>query len=100
MENNGKGLSIAGLVLGIIATVLAWFYLINIAGVVCGIIGIVLAVKGKKAAAEADEATGIGTAGLVLSIIGLVLSIIGFFSCTLCTIFVGGAAAEIANSLQ
>lgn len=68
MQNNGKGLSIAALVLGIIATVLAWFYLVNIAALACGIVGIILAVMGKKKAVAAGAPTGIGTAGLVLSI--------------------------------
>ncbi len=48
MQNTGKGLSVASLVLGIVSAVLAWFYLINIAALVCGIIGIVCAAKGKK----------------------------------------------------
>lgn len=99
MENNGKGFAVAALVLGIIATILAWFYLINIIAVVCGIIGIVLAAKGKKAAVAAGGATGMATAGMVLSIIGLSLSVIGFFSCTLCVACAGGAAAELAKSL-
>lgn len=37
----GKGYSVAALILGIVATVLAWFYMINIAALVCGIVGIV-----------------------------------------------------------
>lgn len=82
--NNGKGLSIAGLVLGIISAVLAWFYLVNIAALVCGIIGIILALKGKKLAVASGNPTGLATAGLVLSIIGTCLGGVGFVSCTLC----------------
>lgn len=98
MQNNGKGLSIAGLVLGIIATVLAWFYLVNIAALVCGIVGIILAVMGKKKAVAAGAPTGIGTAGLVLSIIGTCLAAIGFVSCTLCIACAAGAADAAAFS--
>ncbi len=98
MQNNGKGLSVAGLVLGIAATVLAWFYMINIAALVCGVVGIICAVKGKKQAVAAGAPTGIGTAGLVLSIIGTVLAAIGFFSCTLCVLCAAGTADAIAGS--
>ena len=45
-QNNGKGMSIAALILGIAACVLAWVYMWNIAAIVCGIVGLVLAVIG------------------------------------------------------
>lgn len=96
MQNTGKGLSIAGLVLGIVSAVLAWFYMINIVALVCGIVGIVCAAKGKKAAVGAAAPTGLATAGLVLSIIGTCLAGIGFFSCTLCVACVGAAAETSA----
>lgn len=102
MQNNGKGASVAALVLGIVATVLAWFYMINIAALICGVVGIILAVKGKKAAVAAGAPTGIATAGLVLSIIGTCLAGIGFFSCTLCVLCAAGsvgAAGDILNEL-
>ena len=52
--NDGKGMSIAALVLGILSAIFAWWGLyIGIVSLVCGIVGIVLAVKGKKAAAAA-----------------------------------------------
>lgn len=99
MQNTGKGLSIAGLVLGIVSAVLAWFYMVNIAALVCGIIGIICAVKGKKAAVEANVPTGLGTAGLVLSIIGTCLAGIGFFSCTLCVLCAAGSTASTFGAL-
>ena len=86
MQNNGKGLSVAALVLGIISSILAWFYMINIVALICGIVGIVCAAKGKKAAIATASPTGMATAGLVLSIIGTCSAGIGFFSCTLCVI--------------
>ncbi len=95
--NTGKGYSITGLVLGIVATVLAWFYMINIIALVAGIVGIILAAKGKKTAAAAGAPTGIGTAGLVLSIIGTCLAGIGFFSCTLCVLCAAGSAEALAT---
>lgn len=84
MQNSGKGLSIAALVLGIVATVFAWFYMINIVALVCGIIGIVCAGVGRSKALAAGSPSGLGTAGLVLSIIGTVLAGVGFISCTVC----------------
>lgn len=83
-QDTGKGLCIASLVLGIVATVLAWFYAINTIALICGIVGIICASSGRKKALEANSPTGIGTAGLVLSIIGTVLAGIGFVTCTLC----------------
>ena len=97
MQNTGKGLSIAALVLGIVSSVLAWFYLINTIALVCGIVGIILAAKGRKAAIAAEAPKGIGTAGLVLSIIGTCLAGIGFFSCTLCVLCTAGAVAGAAE---
>lgn len=95
MQKTGKGLSAAGLVLGIIASVLAWIYMVNIAALVCGIVGIICAIKGKKTAAAAGLPTGLGTAGIVLSIIGTVLAGIGFTSCTLCVLCAAGAASSL-----
>lgn len=94
MQYKGKGLSIAGLVLGIASAVLAWFYGINILALACGVVGIILAIKGKKAAQEAGAPTGLATAGLVLSIIGTALAGIGFVACTLCI----GCAASAASA--
>ncbi len=96
--NNGKGLSITALVLGIVATVLAWFYMINILALVAGIVGIILAVMGKKKAVAAAAPTGIATAGLVLSIIGTALAGIGFLSCTLCVICTAGAIGSAGSA--
>ena len=94
------GSSIASLVLGLISLLCAWFgygALISIItgiigiilgaliSIITGIIGIILGIKGNKI-----QQTGMGTAGIVLSIIGLVLSIIVFFACVLC---IGGLIA-------
>ena len=94
MQNSGKGLSVAALILGIVSIVLAWFYMINIIALASGIVGLILAVKGKKAAKAAGAPTGLGTAGLVLAIIGTVLAAIGFFSCTLCILCAAGAVSS------
>lgn len=79
------GSSIASLVLGLISLLCAWFGYGALISIITGIIGIILGIKGNKI-----QQTGVGTAGIVLSIIGLVLSIIVFFACVLC---VGGLIA-------
>ena len=95
----GKGYSIAALVLGIVATVLAWFYMINIAALACSILGVIFAAKGKKLAVAASAPTGIATAGLVLSIIGTILAGIGFFSCTVCVLCAAGSIDALGTAL-
>lgn len=104
-QNNGKGMSIAALVLGIVAVILAWFYMVNIVAIILGVVGIVLAIMGSKKAKAAGEPTGMATAGLVLSIIGTALSVIGFLSCTVCVCIAAETSGvndllEIAESLQ
>ena len=99
--NDGKGMSIAALVLGILSAIFAWWGLVlGIASLVCGIVGIVLAVKGKKAAVAAGAPTGMATAGLVLAIIGTSLSVIGVIACGLCAICSAGASKEINDALN
>lgn len=96
-NNNGKGLSIAGLVLGIVAVVFCWLAIWNTIALVCAIVGLICAIKGKKLATESGEPTGIATAGLVLSIIGLVFAGIGFLTCTVCSLCIIGSAGSLGS---
>lgn len=63
-----KGMAIASLVLGIVSVVFccAWYLAIPAA-----IVGLVLGIKANKVVK-----TGLGTAGIVLSIIGLIVAVI------------------------
>ncbi len=81
-----KGMSIAGLICGIVALVLAWFGWVSIIALALAITGLVLSVKGGKALKAAGQSSGVATAGLVISIIALVLSAILFLTCGLCDI--------------
>ena len=89
----GKGLCIAGMVLGIISLVFVYISLLVLSigllrapgfvslvfvciSLIISIIGLVLSAVGRKRAKLANTSTGIGTAGLVLSIIGLSLATI------------------------
>ena len=65
--NNSKGMAIASLVLGIIGTVACC---VPIVAVICGIVGLILGIVANK-----KNKTGMGTAGIVLSIIALVFGI-------------------------
>lgn len=92
-QNDGKGLSIAALVLGIISIISFWLPMWNTVSLIVSIIGLVLGIKGRQACMSSGAPTGMATAGLVLSIIGLVFAVIGFLSCTVCTLCIAGAAA-------
>jgi len=92
-QNEGKGQSIAALVLGIIGTVGGWFGYFGYAALACAILGIVFGVKGRqKSIAAKGKASGLATAGFVLGIIGTVLAGIGVLACTVCTACVAALA--------
>ena len=71
-------MGIAGLVLGIVATVFGAIGIIYIS-IPVGIIGIILAAIACK-----KEKKGVNTAGLVLSIIGTILGLILYLACYAC----------------
>ncbi len=97
-NNNGKGMAIAALVLGIVAAAICWFGWSSILGLVLGIVAIVLAVKARNALKGADGA-GLATAGLVLGIIGVVLSGIAVI-CWICALAAVGAIANQLGDLS
>ncbi|MBQ9743643.1 MAG: hypothetical protein IJW19_00790 [Clostridia bacterium] len=91
--SNGKGFSIAALILSIISIIIAWIgvYLPFVA-LLCGILAIVFGVKGRKMSKAANgKASGLATAGLVMGIIGTCLAAIGTL-CALCVILACAAA--------
>ena len=97
--NNGKGFSIASLVLGILGCVGVFlsYTPLCIVFLVLSIVGLVLAVKGRKMSVAAEgKASGLATAGLVLSIIGIVFAGLGVICYAACTC----AVAEAANDLE
>ena len=96
-----KGLSIAGLVLGIVALVITWFgTFFSIAALPLAIAGLVLSVVGGKKAKAAGTKSGVATAGLVIGIIAVVLSSIFFFTCGICTLCVLSEANDAVNDLN
>ncbi len=71
-----KGLTIAGLVLGIVAIIFAFIPGIGWLGWICGIVGIVLSAISISASKKAGEKNGMAVAGLVLSILSIAIGII------------------------
>jgi len=87
--NDGKGFSIAALVLGCcsaaLSLILAASFPISLLFLACGIAGIVLGVMGRQRSIAAyGRPSGMATAGFVLSIIGTALSALFILSCLAC----------------
>ncbi len=90
MKSAGKGFCISGLVLGIVSLVFSWIWYISLSA---SIVGLVLSVVGRKKAKLASAPTGIGTAGMVLSIIGLsITGLVVLFTVVLAGAFVAAFA--------
>ena len=87
-EEPGKGLATASLILGILSLVFIFVGTYALIGTLLGSIGIILAAVAKKK----GNKSGVGTAGLVMSIIGVSLTLISFLACVACI-------ADISNSL-
>jgi len=95
--NPGKGLSIAGLVLGIVglALVCAWYI-----GIPCAVVGLILSILGKKKSKAAGAPTGMATAGMVLSIIALAVLIVVAILVAVVGVALFGAASQMQKQLQ
>ena len=92
--NDGRGLSIAALVLGICGVVLAWISVLNVIVLAAGILGIVFGYKGRQKSIMAyGKASGLATAGFVLGIIGTSICGLGVLSCTVCAAAVSGCSS-------
>ena len=83
----GKGLTIAGFVVGLLGLVLSFFGgVFSIISLPIAIVGLVLsAVGGKKIRANGGS-SGLAVAGLVIGIIAVVISAILFFTCGICVL--------------
>ena len=83
-QNNGKGMSIAALVCGILGVVLCWVPIASWVVLVLSILGIVFGANGMKKCKATGQSQGLAIAGLVCGIVGAVFSLIGAI-CTTCT---------------
>lgn len=68
--NAGKGMGIAGLVLGILAAIVSFIPCLGVYALIPGIIGIVLSAISMAQASKAKAAKGLAIAGLICSIVG------------------------------
>lgn len=91
----GKGLKIAGLVLGIVGIISAFvgfaIPILAVLGLPMSITGLILTCVGQK-----KGSSGIGIAALVLCIIAVVFTAITFFTCGLCVLCVAAASSQAA----
>ena len=77
-QDNGKGISIAALVLGVLGIVGGWIPVVCYFTTVCAILGLIFGVIGrKKSIAACGKASGLATAGFVLGIIGTAVAAVG-----------------------
>lgn len=90
--SEGKGASIAALVLGLIGVLFSWFGWFCYIALACAIAGIIFGAVGMKKSAQAHNgrSSGLAIAGLVLGIIGTVFALIAV---VVCTCILGAAAA-------
>lgn len=97
--DDGKGMSIAALVLGILGIVggwLAYVPLLNFVAyftLVFSILAIIFGAKARQKSAAAGVPTGLATAGFVLGIIGAALDLLGI----ICVGCVAGTACALAG---
>lgn len=92
INDPGKGMGVASLVLGILGLCTGWLYGV---GAILGIIGVVLvAVSGKKSGLVGLPRNGLAIGGLVCSIIAIVSGA----GCLMCTVCAVGAASSVAGS--
>lgn len=103
---NSKGMSIAGLALGVFA-VCGFFFCGNYSTwwmvFVClaaGIVGIALSAKGSAAAKANNEPKGLAVAGLVCSIVGTCLAGLATIIAIACVACVAAAYNDAYNSLS
>ena len=72
----GNGIATAGLTVGIVAGVIAWFPCLPVVGLVLGVIGLILSVLGLKKSSVVGSGRGKAIAGLICSVIGILGGII------------------------
>lgn len=97
--NDGKGLSIAAIVCGILGIIGGFIPVVSYFTFVLAILGIIFGVIGrKKSTAAYGKASGLATAGLVLGIIGTAFGVLGLICTCICSAAIC-AAAEGASGM-
>lgn len=84
--DDGKGMSIAALVCGILGIIGGWIPVVAYFTTILAILGLVFGVIGRKKSTLAyGKPSGIATAGLVLGIIGCAFAALGLICTIICT---------------
>lgn len=99
--NDGKGLSVTALVMGILGIIFGFVPFAGLVALVLNILGLVFSVVGnKKSKLAYGNSSGMAIAGLVLSIIGLVFAAIGTVVCTVPACTASCAMCGAANAAE
>ncbi|MEO6303921.1 MAG: hypothetical protein ABIP51_12190 [Bacteroidia bacterium] len=77
--NNGKGLGIAGMILGILAIILSFIPCFGIWAIVFAVIGVILSAISMSQASKAGVSKGMAIAGLICSILAIIICCVWFF---------------------
>lgn len=82
MKNDG--LAVAALILGLVGFVFNWIPGLSIIGIICGILAIIFAITSKSKIKNSNgelSGSGMATAGLILGIIVVAFYIIALIAC-------------------
>ena len=97
-NNPGRGMSIAGMVLGIIGLVFALF--LPYVGIFVAIVGLILSILGRKKSKDAGFPSGMALAGIICSCIAIGLNIICLIIVVCALAALGGMGVELGGLFQ
>lgn len=99
-KNNGKGMSVAALVLGILGIIGGFIPVVCYFTLVCAILGLIFGIIGRKKSVAADgKASGLATAGMVLGIIGTGFAVLMVVCAAVCTAALCSWAGEFSDEI-
>lgn len=91
--NAGKGLGIAGMILGIVAIIVSFVPCFGWWAVVLAVVGVVLSAISLSQASKAGASKGMAIAGLICSILAIIIGSIWIF-------VIAKATSEISTALE
>lgn len=94
--NAGKGMGIAGLVLGILAAIFSFIPCVGMWAIVPGIVGVILSGLSLKQAGEANAPKGMAIGGLICSVVGIVIACYWLYL----VYFAAGAMVDAAHEFE
>lgn len=77
--NNGKGLGIAGMILGILAIILSFIPCFGVWAIIFAVVGVILSAISLSQAKKAGTSKGMAIAGLICSILAIIIGSIWIF---------------------